>query len=246
MTILSVNMDKIALIRNSREGNIPNVIEFAKKFIQLGVHSITIHPRQDERHIKRQDARDLAALIKNYPDVELNIEGFPSQEYLTLIEEIRPDQSTIVPDTEDQLTSDHGWNIKNEGEFLREVLARIKKAGCRTSIFIDPDVEQINLVPDTGADRIELYTESYASTFETTDSDFVFDQFRASAEAAQKLGIGVNAGHDLNLKNLRKFLEINGILEVSIGHALTVECIEMGMREVVSRYLAICNNENIF
>ena len=246
MTILSVNMDKVALLRNSREGNTPNVIEFAKKFIQLGVHSITIHPRQDERHIKRQDARDLAKLIKDYPDVELNIEGFPSQEYLTLIEKVRPDQSTIVPDTEDQLTSDHGWDIKNKREFLREVLARIKKAGCRTSIFIDPDVEQINLVPDTGADRIELYTESYASTFESTDSDFVFDQFKVSAEAAQKLGIGVNAGHDLNLKNLPKFLEINGILEVSIGHALTVECIEMGMREVVSKYLTICNNKNIF
>lgn len=244
MTILSVNMDKVALIRNSREGNFPNVIEFAKKLIQLGVHSITIHPRQDERHIKRQDARDLAELIKDHPDVELNIEGFPSQEYLMLIEEVRPNQCTIVPDTRDQLTSDHGWDIKNERVFLQEVLARIKKAGCRTSIFIDPDVEQIKLVQDTGADRIELYTESYASTFETVDSDYVFNQFKASAEASQKLGIGVNAGHDLNLKNLPKFLEINGILEVSIGHALIVECIEMGMREVVHRYLTICNNKN--
>lgn len=242
MTNLSVNLDKVALLRNSRGHDFPNVIEFAKKFIRLGVHGITIHPRQDERHIKMQDARDMAVLLQNYPAVELNIEGFPSQEYLKLIEEISPDQCTIVPDTEDQLTSDHGWDLKKEKGFLREVLGRIKKAGCRTSIFVDPYIEQIKLVPETTADRIELYTESFASTFGTPDSDYVFEQFKSSAIEAQRLGIGVNAGHDLDLNNLPKFLEIDGILEVSIGHALIVECIEIGMKEVIQRYLDICNS----
>jgi len=242
MTNLSVNLNKIALLRNSRGNDFPNVIEFAKKFIDLGVNGITVHPRPDERHIKRQDARDLAELLKDYPDVELNIEGYPSRDYIALIEDIRPDQCTIVPDSIDQLTSDHGWDIKRDKKFIREIISSIKNAGCRASIFVDPDQDQIKLAPETGTDRIELYTESYASSFGTPASDRVFNKFKASAQIAQEMGIGVNAGHDLNLRNLSKFLEIDGILEVSIGHALTVECIEIGMKEVINRYLGICNS----
>jgi pyridoxine 5-phosphate synthase len=244
MTNLSVNLNKIALLRNSRGNDFPNVIEFAKKFIELGVKGITVHPRPDERHIKLQDARDLAKLLKDYPGVELNIEGYPSREYMELIREIRPDQCTLVPDLIDQLTSDHGWNIRKEKAFIREIINMIKNTGCRASIFVDPDIDQIKLAPETGTDRIELYTESYAASFGTPASDQIFKRYKASAETAQEMGIGVNAGHDLNLKNLSRFLEIDGIIEVSIGHALTVECIEIGMKEVINRYLGICCNKN--
>jgi pyridoxine 5-phosphate synthase len=244
MTKLSVNLNKIALIRNSRGNDFPNVIEFAKKFIELGVNGITVHPRPDERHIKWQDARDLATLLKDYPHVELNIEGYPSRDYMTLIEDIRPDQCTIVPDSINQLTSDHGWDIKKEKVFIREIIISIKNAGSRASIFVDADIDQIKLAPETGTDRIELYTESYAASFGTPASDHIFKRYKASAETAQEMGIGVNAGHDLNLNNLSRFLEIDGIIEVSIGHALTVECIEIGMKEVINRYLGICCNKN--
>ncbi|MBN1906785.1 MAG: pyridoxine 5'-phosphate synthase [Deltaproteobacteria bacterium] len=243
MTNLSVNLNKIALIRNSRGNDFPNLIEFAKKFIELGVNGITVHPRQDERHIKSRDVIDLAELLKDYPDVELNIEGYPSRDYIHLIEDIRPDQCTIVPDSINQLTSDHGWDIKKEKVFIREIVGLIKKAGCRASIFVDPNIKQIKLVGETGADRIELYTESFAALLGSPASDKVFNRYKASAETAQEMGIGVNAGHDLNLRNLPKFLEIDGILEVSIGHALTIECIEFGMKEVITRYLGICNNQ---
>ncbi len=244
MTNLSVNLNKIALIRNSRGNNFPSVIEFAKKFIDLGANGITLHPRPDERHIKRQDVIELSELLKDYPDVELNVEGYPSRDYMTLIEDIRPDQCTIVPDSINQKTSDQGWDKIKEKEFLRKIVNSIKKAGCRASIFVDPNIKQIKLVPETGADRIELYTESFAALFGSSLSDKIFNKYKASAETAQEMGIGVNAGHDLNLKNLPKFLEIDGILEVSIGHALTVECIEIGMKEVIQRYLTICTNKN--
>ena len=242
MQNLSVNLNKIALLRNSRGSDFPNVIEFAKKFIDLGVKGITVHPRHDERHIKRQDARELAELLKGYPGIELNIEGYPSKEYMDLISDIRPDQCTIVPDSDDQLTSDHGWDIRKNKIFLKEIISLIKKREIRASIFVDPDMDQIKLAPETGTDRIELYTESYASSFGTPANDHIFNKFRRCAETAQELGIGVNAGHDLNLMNLPGFLEIKGILEVSIGHALTVECIEIGMKEVIKRYLNICNS----
>lgn len=242
MTKLSVNVNKIALLRNSRGRDFPNVVAFAKKFIDLGVQGITIHPRQGERHIKRQDARDLAEFLKTYSGIELNVEGFPSEPFMKLVQEIKPDQCTLVPDAADQLTSDHGWDLKRNGVFLREIISRINQAGCRTSLFIDPDIKQIKMVPETGADRIELYTETFASTFNTPEAEKVFSRFKAAAEEAQRLGIGVNAGHDLDLNNLAKFLTIDGVLEVSIGHALIVECIELGMKEVIRRYLDICHS----
>ncbi len=240
MTKLSVNVNKIALLRNSRGRDYPNVVDFAKKFIALGAHGITIHPRQDQRHITDQDAVDLAELLSSYAAVELNIEGYPSEHFLKLIEDGKPDQCTLVPDDVNQLTSDHGWDFNEHGGFLNEVFARIGAAGTRTAAFVDPDEAQIVLAAEAGADRIELYTESYAASYGTPQANEVFDQFERAAATAQSVGLGVNAGHDLDLANLPEFLRINGILEVSIGHALTIECIEQGIVETMRQYLEIC------
>lgn len=240
MTNLSVNLNKIALLRNSRGRDYPNVVDYAKKFIELGVNGITVHPRQDERHTKRQDAYDLSTLCAGYEIIEFNIEGYPSDEFLEMIEEIKPDQCTLVPDDVNQLTSNHGWHITNSKKILESSLRRLRSADVRSSLFIDPDKEQISGAVDVGADRIELYTEQFAQTFRNKKSTEVFEKYRESAESAQSLGLGVNAGHDLNLENLGKFLEIENILEVSIGHALTIESLNMGIESVVTAYLNIC------
>lgn len=240
MTQLSVNVNKIALLRNSRGRDFPNVVEFAKKFIALGAQGITVHPRQDERHITRQDAYDLAKLLPNYPGVEFNIEGYPSEDFLQLVEACNPDQCTLVPDAIDQLTSDHGWDVAWHSELLEMVTERLKKSGIRVAAFLDPDVEQVRRVARTGVDRIELYTEAYASAFGTPEQDAVLAKYAAATAEAQRLELEVNAGHDLDSHNLATFLTIPGILEVSIGHVLTVECIEQGMPTVMAKYLDIC------
>ena len=241
MAVLSVNLNKIALLRNSRGHDFPNVVAFARKFIGLGVRGITIHPRQDERHITRQDAYDLGHLVSGLHDVELNIEGYPSEDFLELVEEIRPTQCTLVPDSPTQLTSDHGWVLTKHLDQVRDACSRLNGAGIRSAIFLDPDKSQVRIAPDTGTRRIELYTEDYAASYGTKENESVFRKYESSAILAQELGLGVNAGHDLDLVNLARFLEIDGILEVSIGHALTVECIENGMNEVVGKYLDICS-----
>jgi pyridoxine 5-phosphate synthase len=240
MTQLSVNLNKIALLRNSRGRDYPNVVEFANKFIALGVQGITIHPRPDERHATAQDAHDLKAVLMAHPRVELNIEGYPSEEFLALIEAVRPDQCTLVPDEPNQLTSDHGWDFKVYADFLGDVLARIHRAGVRSSVFLDPDLGQVRLAAKWGAQRIELYTERFASSHTTGAAGSVLASYREAAILARELGLGVNAGHDLDLNNLPDFLTIANILEVSIGHVLTVECIEQGMDAVVKQYLALC------
>ncbi len=240
-TRLSVNLNKIALLRNSRGRDYPNVVTYAKKFIQLGVQGITIHPRQDERHIRRADACDLGELLENYHHVELNIEGYPSSDFLELVEEIKPDQCTLVPDEVDQLTSDHGWNIENKHQLLTPSLARLTAAGVRSALFLDPDLRQIKAAGDIRCDRIELYTAHFAATIGDIISSQVFEKYKKSAKYAQSTGLGVNAGHDLDLMNLGRFLQIDNILEVSIGHALTIECIDHGMERVVAQYLEICN-----
>jgi len=240
MTNLSVNLNKIALLRNSRGRDFPNVIYFANKLIALGVQGITVHPRQDERHITQKDAVELGELLSKNPDVEFNIEGYPSRDFIELVTKIKPTQCTLVPDAPDQLTSDHGWDLEKEGKFVQSYCTQLEKEGIRTAIFMDPVPSQIKLVPDTGASRIELYTEEYASTFTEPEHDSVFERYKESALVAQSLGIGVNAGHDLDSTNLSKFLTINSILEVSIGHVLTIECIEDGMDNVINRYLSIC------
>jgi pyridoxine 5-phosphate synthase len=240
MTALSVNLNKLALLRNSRGRNYPDLLDFARRFIALGVQGITIHPRPDERHIRRRDAYELAELLRDYPDVEFNIEGFPSSDFLKLIADTRPDQCTLVPDADDQLTSDHGWDCVGQGDVLRKIIGQVKNAGVRCAVFLDPDIRQAEAVCDLGTDRIELYTEMYAATWDTERQPPVFELYRKAAGIVQNAGIGVNAGHDLDLFNLPTFLTIPDILEVSIGHALTVECIEQGMERVVATYLAIC------
>ncbi len=240
MTHLSVNVNKIALLRNSRGRDFPNVVDFADRFCALGVHGITVHPRQDERHVKVRDAYDLAEFLSDRPNVEFNIEGYPSEHFLKIVEETKPDQCTLVPDAANQLTSDHGWDLTVHRRELAEIVARIKSYGVRTSLFLDPDIRQVDLTVETGTDRIELYTEAYASAFADGQCESVWKGYRQAALRARQLGIGINAGHDLDLKNLAKFLEIGEILEVSIGHALIVECIESGMSSVIEKYLAIC------
>lgn len=246
MTNLSINLNKIALLRNSRGRDYPNLIDFAAKFVSLGVQSLTIHPRQDERHIKKQDARELAQFLTSHLDVELNIEGYPSDDFLLLVDELKPSQCSLVPDSPNQLTSDHGWDLFNQSELqlVTESCKHLNTLGVRSVVFIEPDIKQICQVPETGAERIELYTENYASNYHSGRRRSVLYTFRNAAIEAQKLGIGVNAGHDLDLCNLEQFLTISNILEVSIGHALVVECIEQGLETVVRNYLSICNSSS--
>ena len=240
MTVLSVNVNKIALLRNSRGRDFPSVIEFAKRVIGLGVKGITVHPRPDERHITRRDIRELTSFLADYPGVEFNIEGYPSEDFMELVLNAKPDQCTLVPDAPDQLTSDHGWDISAHESLLSNVLGRLRDADIRSSIFLDPDVEMVERVPSVGADRIELYTESYAQAFGSESQDAVLEKYRAAALRASQLGLGLNAGHDLDLANLGEFLTIPSILEVSIGHALIVESLHQGVDKVIARYLARC------
>ena len=243
MTKLSVNLNKIALLRNSRGRDYPNVVHYAEKVINLGAHGITIHPRQDERHIKRTDAMDLSEFLQQYPQIELNIEGYPSDDFLQLIEITKPAQCTLVPDGENQLTSDHGWQISANRGVLDSALTRIHNAGVRAALFMDPDVNEIKAVGETGYDRIELYTEHYAETYGSEQQQSVIENYTLAKDTAVSMGLGVNAGHDLDLTNLKHFLAIGDILEVSIGHALTIESIDAGMDKVILQYLEICQGE---
>lgn len=248
MTALSVNLNKIALIRNSRDTRSPDIPSHAQLCIDAGADGITVHPRPDQRHIRASDCRELAAMLT----VEFNIEGNPfagprrSERagvddypgFLPLVEETRPAQCTLVPDGDAQLTSDHGFDLRRDGERLAPLVEELKRLGIRVSLFMDPEPEQMALAADIGADRIELYTESYARAFATgEDVNVVLARFSAAAEAAQAAGLGVNAGHDLNLENLPPFCAaIPGLLEVSIGHALTVDALRLGLAETVRAY----------
>ncbi|MEM7196588.1 MAG: pyridoxine 5'-phosphate synthase [Pseudomonadota bacterium] len=241
MTRLSVNLNKIALLRNSRGRDYPNVVEFAKRFIDLGVQGITVHPRQDERHIKRQDAYDLAAFLKDFPDVEYNVEGYPSDDFIQLIEDTKPDQCTLVPDSDTQLTSDHGWQVMANRSLLDDVLVALKRANVRSALFLDPDPRLVDDTVDAGYDRIELHTEAYANAHSKGEGETAIIPYQDACNRAVQLNIGVNAGHDLDLSNLGDFLAIGNVLEVSIGHALTVECILNGIEPVTKQYLQICH-----
>ena len=239
MTVLSVNVNKIALLRNSRGRDFPSVVGFSEQLIDLCVKGITVHPRPDERHVTRRDVYALSEMLRDKPQVEFNIEGYPSEKFLKMVLEVSPDQCTLVPDSPEQLTSDHGWNIPQNKSVLRQVLSELRERGVRSSLFLDPDPEMVDHVPSVAADRIELYTEDFASHYAGPKEEMVFERYRAAAERAGQLGIGINAGHDLDLKNLPKFLQISNILEVSIGHALIVESLQLGVTEVIKRYLAI-------
>ncbi len=240
MTRLSVNLNKIALLRNARGTDYPNLERMARRAIAAGVHGITVHPRPDQRHVRFDDVPMLASLCAAYADVEYNIEGNPSDEFLDLALAARPDQCTLVPDDPGQLTSDHGWNLDGDTTALRRAIDALSAAGIRVSLFMDPDPAQVERVPDTGAHRIELYTESYARAFAAGDAGGEVERFAAAARCAAGLSLGVNAGHDLNLFNLGEFLQrVPGVIEVSIGHAITVESFDHGFEGTLARYLEI-------
>lgn len=231
-TKLSVNINKIATIRNARGGNMPNLIQVAIDCEKFGAQGITVHPRPDERHIRFQDVRDLKKVVTT----EFNIEGYPSESFIQLVKEVVPHQVTLVPDPPEALTSNNGWDTKENKTFLTDVIAQFHELGIRTSIFVNPDPEMIQNAVDTKTDRVELYTESYASNY-LIDKEKAIKNFVIAAQEAQKLNIGLNAGHDLSLVNLKYFAEqIPGLLEVSIGHALICDALYLGLEETIRQY----------
>ncbi len=244
MTHLSVNLNKVALLRNARPLTIPSVVKMGEISIAAGAHGLTVHPRPDERHIRRTDVYDIATLLKKHPSIEYNIEGNPLESpFMEIIREVRPTQCTLVPDDLSQNTSDHGWNVAQDADKLKPIIAELNELGCRVSLFVDPDIDQIQRVPDLGCERIELYTEPYATAYRDGAGNESFELYRQAAACAQALGLGVNGGHDLNLENLPKFIEIPNLLEVSIGHALTADALEMGFVGAVKAYLQVLSQK---
>jgi pyridoxine 5-phosphate synthase len=238
-TALSVNVNKVALVRNTRHLGIPSVVRAAELCLQAGAQGITVHPRPDERHIRAHDVFELAALMKAWPGREYNIEGNPSQNLMDFIREVRPHQATFVPDSEDQFTSDHGWSFPQDAERLAPLVAECKALGVRVSLFMDPVPAQMAAARAVGADRVELYTEPYAAAWGTPQQAEQLARYRDAAQAALDAGLGVNAGHDLNRDNLAAFVrEVPGVLEVSIGHALIADALELGYAATVQSYLA--------
>lgn len=257
MTVLSVNVNKVALLRNSRLGHTPSVVKAARTAIAAGAGGITVHPRPDRRHIRPADVDDLAGLLREHPEVEFNIEGNPFAGprdaaaadggypgFDALIERARPHQATLVPDSDDQLTSDHGWDLGGDNGRLEAAIARYRAWGARVSLFMDPDPGQIDRARACGADRIELYTGPFAATvwrcgIDHPDSQAMWQRFRDAAQHATRIGLGVNAGHDLDLVNLPLFARIREVAEVSIGHALVSDALDMGLDAAVRAYLRI-------
>jgi pyridoxine 5-phosphate synthase len=239
MTRLSVNLNKIALLRNARTLGIPSVTRAATIALDAGAHGITVHPRPDARHIRIDDVRELAALLKSRPAAEFNIEGNPFEGLVAIAREVMPQQCTLVPDEPGAVTSDHGWDIDRDGARLRPLVAELKAAGIRVSLFMDPVPAAMAAVRELGADRIELYTEPYARAFGSAGERAEVEKYAAAARAAQQAGLGINAGHDLNQQNLPRFLSgVPGVLEVSIGHALVADALEAGLAATVRGYLA--------
>jgi len=233
MTKLSVNINKIALLRNSRGSNLPNLLKAAQDCVRFGAQGITVHPRPDERHIKYQDTKDLKPIL----NVEFNMEGYPSEQFLSLVADVKPDQVTLVPDAPDALTSNAGWDTITNKAFLKKVIDSLKKEGIRTSLFIDTDLDMIEGAAAVGADRIELYTEAYAKNYKNNPEEAI-DAYHKAAHRAHKYALGINAGHDLNLDNLAYFHKnIPHLLEVSIGHALISDALYLGLENTIQLYL---------
>jgi pyridoxine 5-phosphate synthase len=236
-TALSVNVNKVALLRNTRHLGIPSVIRAATLCLEAGADGITVHPRPDERHIRAHDVNELAALLKNWPKAEYNIEGNPFHNLMDFVRTVRPHQCTFVPDSEGQFTSDHGWDMATDGQRLAPLINECHALGVRVSLFMDPLPEAMLLVRAIGADRVELYTEPYAAAHGTSSQGIQLESFAAAARAAHVAGLGVNAGHDLNRDNLADFLRVvPGVMEVSIGHALIADALELGIAETVRDY----------
>lgn len=232
MVRLSVNVNKLATLRNARGGNMPDLVQSVRDIECFGAEGITIHPRPDERHIRYQDARDLRQVVAT----ELNIEGNPIPKFTDLVLQVVPDQVTLVPDAPDAITSNAGWDTRKHAGYLKSVIERFREAGIRTSIFVDPDPEMVRAAKDTGTDRVELYTESYAVAYQK-DREAAVAPFREAALAAHEVGLGLNAGHDLSLGNIAWFCEqVPYLKEVSIGHALICEALYLGLEEVIRQY----------
>lgn len=245
MTKLSVNLNKVATLRNTRTIGIPDPVKAARIVLDAGAHGITLHPRPDERHIRPQDVYRIAELLERYPGAELNIEGNPFHGLMEFSERVRPAQYTLVPDDPNAFTSDHGWDVVRWERELREVIERLHGWGGRVSLFMDPDPEAIRRVAGLGADRVELYTEPYAAAVAAAEGvERSLEQYAGAARAALDSGLQVNAGHDLSLENLELFVRsVPGVAEVSIGHALIADALEFGLADTVRRYLKIVNAE---
>jgi pyridoxine 5-phosphate synthase len=242
MTDLSVNLNRVALLRNSRNIGIPSVVKAAKLVLDAGAYGITVHPRPDQRHIRPADVDDLSALLQqHYPQAEYNIEGNPLESpFMEIVCRVKPNQCTLVPDSPDQSTSDHGWNVARDGDRLVPIIRQLKDNGIRVSLFMDADPTPMAQVKALGADRVELYTEPYATAAREGQADAILPRYIDAAQAAVDAGLGVNAGHDLNLENLAQFCQqVPNVLEVSIGHALMAEALEMGLTNTVKAYLGI-------
>jgi pyridoxine 5-phosphate synthase len=237
-TALSVNVNKIALLRNQRPLPIPSVTGLAARILEAGAHGITVHPRPDQRHVRDGDVHDLAALLKDWPAAEFNIEGNPFHNLLPIVRAVRPQQCTFVPDNATQATSDHGWDLATDGARLAPLIDEARALGVRVSLFMDADPQAMAAAGALGTDRVELYTEPYAQAWSTPRQAQVLARFAAAARAAQAVGLGVNAGHDLNLGNLPAFLRgVQGVVEVSIGHAFVADMLELGAAEATRAYL---------
>lgn len=238
MTKLSVNVNKVATLRNARGGNLPDVEKFAVDCERFGAQGITVHPRPDERHIRRTDVYALKELVTT----EFNIEGNPEPAFMDLVTEVRPTQATLVPDAVDQLTSNHGWNTHANLDKLTAIIRRLQAAGIRVSVFVDPDPEMVEYAKKAGADRVELYTGPYAELYDS-DPEAAIAMYRPAAEKAHELGMGMNAGHDLNLRNLRAFVQaFPWTDEVSIGHALIADALYLGIEETIKQYRYALSN----
>ena len=247
-TALSVNLNAVAQLRNRRDLPWPSVVGIGRIALAAGAAGLTVHPRPDERHIRRSDVPDLRALIDDeFPQAEFNIEGYPSEDFLQLVEAHQPEQVTLVPDDPAQATSDHGWDFVANGEMLRRVVTRLKSGGMRVSCFCDPDPASIDAAAATGADRVELYTGPYGATHDDPEAaKAALDRLAATADAARSAGLGVNAGHDLTVANLAPLVRaVPNLAEVSIGHALTADALLHGMETTVARYGAACRGETV-
>ncbi len=249
MARLSVNVNKIATLRNARGKNLPNLRQVVRDLISFGVTSITVHPRPDGRHILYQDVKDIKGILADHPEVELNVEGYPDRSFLQLIESVKPSQCTFVPDSPDALTSNAGWKLKENIHQLTENILFLKKHYVRSSLFVDPfnlEESELSALQKIQSDRVELYTEAYANAWPTVQRETVTAVYVRAAEQLKNLKIEINAGHDLNLDNLSYFLQrVPGVSEVSIGHALICESLYHGLKKVVTKYLNICQTEKL-
>jgi pyridoxine 5-phosphate synthase len=237
-TLLSANLNKVALLRNTRTVGIPSVVHAARIALGAGAHGITVHPRPDGRHVRANDVRDLASVVRERPGAEFNIEGNPFHSLLEFVRDVRPAQCTLVPDETGAFTSDHGWNLDEDALRLKPIVTELRSLGVRVSLFMDPVPAAMATAANLGVQRVELYTEPYARAFGGPEQGAVLARYAEAARAAQAQGLGVNAGHDLNLANLGPFLDsVPDVLEVSIGHALVADALEFGLGETVRRYL---------